>query len=150
MHFPPRSIVLRIYYGRPVVKQQRDYFFSQFDFSPSSVMNGTFEMVGGLKPASKSSIDMGRVFSVLQFVHMCDYSNGFFFNDLTRIRGSETKTKGKRVPKVDYTKKKQIIRFDTIIEFGGWEEVVHYFCLNCCSHFLFLFLVFPVFVCLFG
>lgn len=46
------------------------------------------------------------------------------------------------MPKVDYTKKKQIIRFDTIIEFGGWEEVVHYFCLNCCSHFLFLFLSF--------
>lgn len=148
MHFPPRSIVLRICYGRPMVKQQRDYFFLQFDFSPSSVMNGTFEMVGGLKPASKSSIDMGRVFSVLQFVHMCDYSNGFFFdlissihsNDLTRIRG----------PKVDYTKKKENIRFDTVIEFGGWEEVVHYSCLNCCSHFLFLFLVFPVFVCLFG
>jgi len=111
-------------------------------------MNGIFEMVGWLKPASKSSIDMGRVcFQFLQFVYMCDFSNGFFRPDFFALKrsrkntGSETKAKENRGQKWITPKQKESFRKYYRIRWLGGSWFLFFSCLNLLLPFPFFFII---------
>lgn len=150
MHFPPRLDRPSNYMIRPTNgKTATQQLFLQFDFSP--FRHEWYIWDSGLAQTGVKIINRHGAcvfsFAVCSYVWLFEriLFNLIFAlhsNDLTRIRDLRQKQRKTADKSGLRPKRKGKIRFEIVIEFGGWEEVVLFSCLNCCTQFLFLFLIF--------